>query len=147
MLNDLNANIVIVIDLPAKHVYLPILGNCIKTMLTNVPRLQQRDVVTYNAELAVYEACTNIVEHAYGNTSGRIEATVTLTSGPIRLIVDLVDSGAGFDLTAVPEPNLDEPQIHGYGLFLVRELMDEVIYRSEAGRNHWRLVKNLVAGT
>ena len=139
-----NANTVIVLDLPAKYVYLPILGTCIKTILGDVAGLQQRDVVAYNVELAVYEACTNIVEHAYGNVGGRIEATVTLASSPNRLIVDLVEFGVGFDLAAVPDPDLDVPKIHGYGLYLVHELMDEVIYHPEAGQNHWRLIKYLV---
>jgi serine/threonine-protein kinase RsbW len=112
--------------------------------LGDVAGLQQRDMVTYNVELAVYEACTNIVEHAYGKAGGRIEVTVTLASLPNRLIVDLVDFGVGFDLAAIPDPDLDVPKVHGYGLFLVRELMDEVIYHPEAGQNHWRLIKDLV---
>lgn len=125
---------------------MPILGTCIKTILGEVAELQQRDAVNYNVELAVYEACTNIVEHAYGKAGGRIEVTVTLDTSPNRLIVDLVDFGVGFDLSAIPDPDLDVPKVHGYGLFLVRELMDEVIYQNEAGRNHWRLTKNLTVG-
>jgi serine/threonine-protein kinase RsbW len=115
-----------------------------KTMLGDVDGLQQREVVTYNVELAVYETCTNIVEHAYSDSSGRIEATVTLTSAPDRIVVDLLDTGTSFDIREVPDPTLNEPQVHGYGLFLVRELMDEIIYLSDAGGNHWRLVKELI---
>jgi len=142
-LSKVNQNNVIKIDLPAEHVYLPILGSCIKTLLGDVSGLQQRHMVAYSTELAVYEACTNIVEHAYSNASGRIEVTITLISTPTCLVIDLVDYGAGFDISAVPMPDLDEPQVHGYGLFLVRELMDEVVYQPEAGRNLWRLVKSL----
>ena len=132
------------LNIPAELSYLPILGTCIKTMLGEVVGLQERDQVIYNVELAAYEACTNIVEHAYRNSSGYIEATVTLTEAPACIVVDLFDTGSSFNLEEIPEPNLDEPQVRGYGLFLVRELMDEVTYQKNAGRNHWRLVKELV---
>ena len=113
-------------------------------MLGDVAGLQQRDQVIYNVELAAYEACTNIVEHAYRKSSGYIEAAVALTEAPACIVVDLFDTGSSFNIQEIPEPNLEEPQVRGYGLFLVRELMDEVTYKKEAGRNHWRLVKELV---
>ena len=42
-----------------------------------------------------------------------------------------------------PPPGFDEPQVHGYGLFLMRELTDGVQYERVEGRNHWQLMKNL----
>jgi serine/threonine-protein kinase RsbW len=51
------------------------------------------------------------------------------------------DTGASFDPTVVPTPRLGELQEHGFGLFLVRELMDEVEYQANASGNCWTLVK------
>lgn len=143
-LNSADNSIYIRLDIPADLIYLPLVGSCVKTMLNSVSGLQQLDVVTYNVELAVYETCTNIVQHAYGDTSGRIEAELTLTTAPARIVVDLFDTGSSFDISEVPDLPLDEPQVRGYGLFLVREIMDEVTYLHDVGRNHWRLVKDLV---
>jgi serine/threonine-protein kinase RsbW len=60
-----------------------------------------------------------------------------------HLTVEIRDTGKPFDLDAVETPGLNEPQIHGYGLFLIQQLMDEVVYIPKPGDNRWRLVKHL----
>jgi serine/threonine-protein kinase RsbW len=97
----------------------------------------------YSLELAVYETCTNIVQHAYVNSEGHIEIELTIENNPLRLVVDLYDTGKPFKMAEIPSLNLDIPQEHGYGLFLVRQLMDEVSYQPGSEKNHWKLVKNL----
>jgi serine/threonine-protein kinase RsbW len=134
------------IELPATFEQLAVIDGCVRALVAAIPDLPDRELISYNVELAVHETCTNIVEHAYAGQSGRIQAEITLESDPRRLVVDLYDSGRAFDLTAVPPPNLDEPQEAGYGLFLVRHLMDAVKYESKEGKNHWRLIKNLKGG-
>ena len=135
---------VVRLDLPATHKYLNVLGASLAEILARVEGLAERETSAYNVQLAVHEVCTNIVSHAYaGRSGGRIRVTLTLAFEPRRLIVELRDSGIPFDLAAAPEPRLDEPQVHGYGLFLVRQLMDEVSYQSGARGNRWRLVKRL----
>jgi len=83
----------------------------------------------YAVEMAVDEACTNIIEHAYGGEDrGDIECTCQVKAGELR--VTLRDYGHPFDPASVPEPNitasLEERQEGGLGLFLMRKLMDEV---------------------
>jgi serine/threonine-protein kinase RsbW len=132
------------LNLPATHKYLNVLGACITELLARVDGLVEPAVVSYNIQLAVHEACTNIVEHAYADLPlGRIEITFTLVEQPRRLIVDVHDTGHSFDISSVPAPDLDEAQIHGYGLFLIRSLMDEMTYIPQPGNNRWHLVKNL----
>ena len=41
-------------------------------------------------------------------------------------------------------PDLDTGQVHGYGLFLVRSLIDDVTYAHSGGENRWELVKRLI---
>ena len=84
---------------------------------------------TYAVEMAVDEACTNIIEHAYGGEGrGDIECTCQVDNE--GLTVTLRDSGRPFDPLAVPEPDisasLGERQEGGLGLYLIRKLMDEV---------------------
>lgn len=132
------------LDLPASHKYLNVLSGCIAEMLARAGELAQPDELLYNVQLAVHEICTNIVEHAYSHANrGRIKITLTLSAHPRQFIVDLYDTGRCFDPAGVPSPDLDEGQIHGYGLYLVRQLMDTVTYDPQSSNNRWQLVKNL----
>jgi serine/threonine-protein kinase RsbW len=132
------------LDLPATHKYLNVLGACIAEVLTRMEGLVEPNAAVYNIQLAVHEACTNIVEHAYaGQSNGRIKVALQLAAQPRALIVDLYDSGSSFDIASAREPDLDNAQVHGYGLFLIRSLMDEMTYTAQPGQNHWHLVKHL----
>lgn len=132
---------VVRLTVPAQHKFLNVVGKCIRALITNESDVPEKDALIYNIELAVHEACANIVEHAYAGLSGRIEVVFTLVEEPRQLIVELGDNGRSFDLSTVTSPDLDQPHTSGYGLFLVHQLMDEVDYYPEPGNNRWRLVK------
>jgi serine/threonine-protein kinase RsbW len=135
---------VIHLDLPASLKYLNVLAAAVTALLARVEGLTDPQGTAYNVELAVQETSANIVTHAYqGQTDGRIAVTLRVEAAPRRLIVELRDTGQTFDREAVPLPDLENGQIHGYGLFLVESLMDEVQYQGQPGHNQWRLVKNL----
>lgn len=81
-------------------------------------------------ELAVDEACSNIIQHAYANrTDGRIYIRVQAFPGE-RIVITIIDTGDPFDPDAVPvhDPNadLDNLKVGGLGLFLIKRVMDEV---------------------
>jgi serine/threonine-protein kinase RsbW len=82
-------------------------------------------------EMAMDEACSNIIEHAYeGMETGDIECTCEMDDGTLSII--LRDHGCSFDVTAIPSPDIsaalvDRP-IGGLGVFLMRQLMDEIKY-------------------
>ena len=143
MMDEAAARNVIKLDLPATYKYLNVLGAVLTALMERVEGLEERTIVTYNLELALHETCTNIVEHAYSGQTGRIGIVLTLTETPRRLVVDLHDTGTSFDLQEAPNPNLDQAQENGYGLFLMHQLVDEVVYEPQQGNNRWRLVKNL----
>jgi serine/threonine-protein kinase RsbW len=130
------------LNIPAMHKYLNVVGACLAEVMARIDNLPEAASVTYNVQLAVHEICTNIVEHAYGNIeSNRITITMSLAEQLRRLEVELHDTGSTFDLTAVRPPAFDTLHEGGYGLFLVRELMDEVTYDPQPGNNRWRLTK------
>ncbi|MBK6325819.1 MAG: ATP-binding protein [Chloroflexi bacterium] len=112
-------------------------------MLDREQGLPGQESLFYNIELAVHEACTNIVEHAYAGISGRIDIAFTLDESLRQFIIELNDRGQSFSLSDVVAPDLSQPQTSGYGLFLVNQLMDEVTYFPQQGNNRWRLVKNI----
>jgi serine/threonine-protein kinase RsbW len=135
---------VITLDLPAAHRYLNVAGACIEALVARIEDVPDREMVSYALQLAVQETCANIVDHAYaGPTAGRIRLEFALYADPRRFVVEIYDAGRAFDPAQAREPDLDNAQVRGYGLFLMHNLMDAVIYERLSDRNHWRLVKNL----
>jgi len=103
----------------------------------------------FHCQMSVDEACTNIIEHAYGGEDkGNIEATVRIEPGV--LTITLVDHGEPFDPTSVPEPsiNTDDPskiKTGGLGLHLMRKVMDEITFSFSDKRNKLVMVKRQAA--
>lgn len=96
----------------------------------------------YAVQLAVDEAFSNIIEHAYGGESDEVvECTGQLARG--ELIVTLRDCGKSFSPEAVPAPDLladlEDREVGGLGLYFIRQLMDEVhfdfVRHPETGKN------------
>ena len=131
------------LEIPAAYGYLQIIGACISGLLGSGLSLPDKEAVSYNIELAVHEVCSNIIEHAYAGSPGRLKLSFSLLEDSRKIVVEMYDNGRSFDFPSVPTPNLDEPQVRGYGLFLIQELMDKVEYRVKADGNYWRMTKNL----
>ena len=92
-------------------------------------------------ELAVNEAASNIMKHAY---HGRADQWIHLEAEafPSQVSVRLHHLGDPFDPSAVSPPALDGSQESGFGLYLITQSVDEVLYyRDERGRNCIALVK------
>jgi len=91
---------------------------------------------------AIAELAANQVEHAYQGTAGRIQGRLSISDD--RLEADMYDSGMEYIEAQVEPSEFDrqDPPLRGYGLKLVRSLVDECSYRRLSGtRNHWRLVR------
>lgn len=134
---------VIQLEIPASYKYLSVLGACVRAFFEITGGKIDQSGLAYNVELAVHEACTNIVEHAYAGIPGRIEIILSLIREPRQLVVELHDSGRSFKLPEISKPDPQKPQINGYGLFLIYQLMDEIKYQPQSGDNRWYLIKNL----
>jgi anti-sigma regulatory factor (Ser/Thr protein kinase) len=91
--------------------------------------------------LALEEIFVNICHYAYPDTPGPV--VLNCRSDGDRLVVEVVDHGRPFDLSAIAEPDLaadiDARPVGGLGWFLVRQVADELeCYRAD-GRNVVRL--------
>lgn len=132
------------LDIPAAAAYLHLISECIAELVEHAPDVHEAEQTAYSIQLATQEISSNIVRHAYGGDGdGRIVAQLIVERSPQRLVIELRDSGTAFDPGEVPEPDLEEAQIHGYGLFLAKALLDELRYEALPGENRWRLVKHL----
>lgn len=97
----------------------------------------------FNLQLACDEACTNVIEHAYGGGPGQIRIAVSVH--PDRIQIEVHDTGRPFDPTAVRVPDLDAPlerrETGGLGLHFMRSIMDEVRFEFGEGGNRLTMVK------
>ena len=98
-------------------------------------------------ELAVDEACTNVIEHAHhGDITKDVIVRATFDEKTLRL--EVLDSGSGFDPTKQPPADVarlvHERKSGGLGLRVMQTLMDEVSYEIGPGdKNRLRMVKRL----
>jgi sigma-B regulation protein RsbU (phosphoserine phosphatase) len=99
------------------------------------------DSTTTSLELAVNEAVSNIIKHAY---HGRADQSIQLEADifPDRVSIRLHHLGDSFDPAVVPPPAFDGSRESGFGLYLIAHSVDEVRYsRDDRGRNCITLVK------
>jgi serine/threonine-protein kinase RsbW len=96
-------------------------------------------------QVAVDEACSNIIEHAYGGEGpedAQDSATITCTcrAKQDRLMIELRDHGRPFDPSTVPPPDLQadlsERHAGGLGVYFIRQLMDDVQFESSPAKGN-----------
>jgi serine/threonine-protein kinase RsbW len=87
-------------------------------------------------KLAIVEACINAFEHAHSRDE-RVHLTFRVgreESGPEFLEVEVLDQGEGFEHTSVdipsPSKTFEEGKKRGWGLQIIRSLMDSVAISS-----------------
>ena len=94
--------------------------------------------------LAVDEASTNVIEHAYGGARDRVVELRFWDAGE-ELRIDVVDDGATVDPRSVPALDLSryasERRTGGLGMHLMGKIMDSVTFARAAHRNVCCMVK------
>jgi serine/threonine-protein kinase RsbW len=130
----------------------------LKASLDNIP--EAMDCVAQSAQaagldeqtvlqiqLAVDEACANVVDHAYeGMDPGEMEISCALEDQAITIRVR--DWGRGFDPDCIEEPDITAPLEQrspgGLGLFLIRQTMDQVKFTIDPEQgNELTMIKRL----
>jgi len=77
--------------------------------------------------LAVDEACSNVIRHAYMNRPGQ-PIIVTCRIGETHLEITVQDYGEPVDINRIKPRPLDEIRPGGLGVYIIRSVMDEVSY-------------------
>ena len=90
--------------------------------------------------LAVDEALTNIIRHAYQGKPGKMTVSVAATEDKVEIVLE--DFGQKFDPTQVPPPELPRHKPGGLGVHFIRTIMDQMIYDDQGlAGNRLRLIK------
>jgi serine/threonine-protein kinase RsbW len=124
--------------IPAQLEFLDLVDNVVEA----VNELMQFDEDARTAvSISVVEAGTNAIQHGCRkNGAGRIHLRFEVAADSLTIVVH--DPGAGFDLSRVPDPTSPENLLRerGRGIFIMRQMMDEVDYSFDHGTTV-RLVK------
>jgi serine/threonine-protein kinase RsbW len=131
------------LTIPAKAEYIT-LG---RLALTGIARLRSEPLpqeVLGDLKLALTEACTNSVRHAYADGEGHVEIVYELHED--RLVVEVSDRGEGFEPPADPGQALEQDELSegGLGIAIIEALADEFeIGQGTDGGSRLRFVKKL----
>jgi anti-sigma regulatory factor (Ser/Thr protein kinase) len=93
--------------------------------------------------MAIIEACINAFEHS----NSKEEIFIHFIISDDNLTVKVIDQGIGFDATQVAIPDIDNKinsteRKRGWGIMLIKELMDYVHFTSDASGTTLTMVKN-----
>ena len=130
------------LTIPAKPEYIT-LG---RLALTGIARLRAEPLpqeVLGDLKLALTEACTNSVRHAYNGGEGSVEILYELYAD--RLVVEVADEGEGFEPPSEPRAALQDEDLSegGLGIAIIQALADEFEIRQGVRGSSLRFVKLL----
>ncbi|WP_051261360.1 ATP-binding protein [Desulfovibrio inopinatus] len=92
-------------------------------------------------DLALSEAVTNAIKHTKPHIKD-ISLNIAVDSGEITLCV--TDHGLGFAFDDVPDPDFDNHPPGGYGIFIIKESMDNVTYEKNETANILTMQKRFI---
>ena len=123
----------------------------IPTLVEWIGTLGIPDELNMPVNLALEEVVSNVMLYAYPNKNGQVLVEFAKNETPDNqhpmIVFTVTDSGVPFDPTKQEEADITSPvekrKIGGLGIHLVRQLMDEIHYRREEGKNILTLIKKL----
>lgn len=119
----------LMLSTPSHPRYLSVIRNFFTSLL---PEIGFAHDEVMRITLAIHEACTNVIEHAYhGDTSQQIDITVHVLMD--RLTVEIRDYGPNADITAIQPRPLEDLRPGGLGTHFIQMIMDDVIYQPASG--------------
>ena len=90
-------------------------------------------------DIVIDEIFSNIAKFAYAPGKGQAEVSVEIEEDPKAAVVTFADSGMPYNPLAVDDPDITLPveqrQIGGLGILIVKKTMDDVYYEHRDGKN------------
>lgn len=106
------------------------------------------EVESTKVEIAVDEACANIIEHGYSGFEQKPPILISVNLTGDDFVVEITDEGKRFDIGNYTPPTFpdhwDRGHTRGVGIFLMNQCMDQVSFGQADGRhNQLRMSKKL----
>ena len=103
--------------------------------------------IVFNLNLVLEEAVVNVIHYAYPKEEHQF-IFLSARMNDDSIVFVLTDTGMEFDPTTVPDADVtlsaDDRQIGGLGIFLIRQIMNEVKYERIEGKNVLTLEKKIL---
>ena len=110
-------------------------------------RLDCPSSVLYQIEVAIEEIFVNIVSYAGLSEADGVEVRCDVLDDPLRVVIQFLDGGVPFDPLAKNDPDTSPEATMaregGLGIFVVKQMMDDVSYVYENGKNTLTIQKHL----
>lgn len=98
-------------------------------------------------DLAVEEIFVNIARYAYQPEKGDVTVCIEVSDEPVCVTIIFIDHGVPYDPLAKEDPDVtlsaEDRRAGGLGIFLTKQVMDEITYEYRDGRNILRMKKAL----
>ncbi len=128
--------------IPGRFKFLSLPRNVAREVCAVLADREVNEKILWAVELAVSEAVTNAMKYGCSdNGTSRVEIEFTIWDD--RLEISILDTGSGFDWEKVVAPDFSIPRESGYGLYIIKELMDEIEYTKKETHNVLKLIKYL----
>lgn len=103
------------------------------------------DNAVYHCHLSVEEVCTNVIEHGYEFQGDDKVIDIVCNNHPGEFVISIIDDAPAFDPLSLPPPDPSAPvwerEGGGWGVYFVKQFMDDVSYKFLSGRNHFMMIK------
>jgi serine/threonine-protein kinase RsbW len=127
--------------IPTQTKYLDLIGNIGERIAKKLDAYTgDKEALAYQINLVITEATVNAIKHSQ-HDDPRNTVRITIHFNGNELNIKVYDHGQGFDLAAVPIPDLEHPKESGLGIYLMRSLMDSVTYTRRSDCNILELIK------
>jgi anti-sigma regulatory factor (Ser/Thr protein kinase) len=97
--------------------------------------------------IAIDEIFGNIAHYAYNPDTGSATVRVEVLKEPLSVIIAFIDNGKPYDPLKTKDPDItrsiDEREVGGLGIYMVKNLMDEILYEYKDGKNILTIKKNM----
>ena len=98
-------------------------------------------------DIAIDELFGNIAYYAYNPKIGQATVRVDVIEDPLAVTITFIDNGVPYDPLAKEDPDttlsIEDREIGGLGIYMVKKSMDDVTYEYKNGQNILTIKKNL----
>ena len=131
------------ISVPNQTRYLSLIGRIGEDLARELEKDGgKRETLAHHLNTVLTEAMTNAILHAHdGDPEKTVHISISITDD--ELCIRVFDQGQGFDLNSIPMPDFDRLEEHGHGIYIIRCLMDTVVYRRLREHNVLEMWKKL----